>query len=344
MALLWCDGFDDIATATSQDASMHMAARYTVLGYDGTSASRIYSSTARLNGYSIRSDEATSIVRNDLPITTDTLIIGFGFQTELSTTTWKTFLSLYDGETLGVNFKHMTMIGEIAAYRGATLLGITSGARIREDAWYWVEVKVKCNDTTGTVEIRVGGAPVLTLTGIDTKAGSHTLHNSVALLLEDHRVDDLYIADTTGSLNNDFLGGCAVVHLFPTGDAGTNQWTLSAGSDHYALVDEVVQDADTTYVSSATTGQTDMWTYGDLSGVDSVLGLNVFTVCRNTDNTALSLKSVIDSTGDTVESTALAVWNVEYATIYQISETDPDTSAAWTDTAVNAASFGVKVG
>jgi hypothetical protein len=54
------------------------------------------------------------------------------------------------------------------------------------------------------------------------------------------RIDDLYVLDTSGSLNNDFLGDVRVDAHYPVTPDGTNHaWTPSTGSDNFAMVDEV---------------------------------------------------------------------------------------------------------
>jgi hypothetical protein len=197
------------------------------------------------------------------------------------------------------------------------------------------------------VDVHVNGTSVLSLTGQNTKAGSHNYHDGVDLQCAagwTAYFDDFYVCDGSGSLNNNFLGNVKVVAIFPNGDAGPNAWTTSSGSTHYSLVDENPDPVnDASYVESATSGQEELWDYAAASAA-AVLVLQVNTDCRVTDTTSFTLETQIKSGGTDSSDAGQVVASTDYTTKMRVSQTDPATSNPWTPAAVNAAQFGVKVG
>ena len=98
--------------------------------------------------------------------------------------------------------------------------------------------------------------------------------------------DDVYIADTTGSYNNDFLGELTVEHLRPASD-DTAQWLGSDANsvDNYALVDEAGTYNGADYVASSTVGQRDLYvpTASTQPITSPVVGVVVAAVAMKTD-------------------------------------------------------------
>lgn len=343
MALLWIDGFDDLATATGTDIKARLSRRYMPTG---TSSPNYKSGSGRISGYSVTSDSGvpylglTSLTNTS----NDTWIAGFAVYCRTQTTSNVTAFAFYDWAAAGINLRIEMITGEVNVWRGSTFLAGSSGANLTYGRWHYIEIKTKVHSTAGTVEVRVGGVPVISISGVNTQVGSHAYHNKCWFYLSNFNFDDFYLADTTGTVNNDFLGNVRVVTLFPNGDGGTNEWTTSSGTDHYALVDEGIENDDTDYIESSTSGQTDLWTYGDISGTGSIAGVQLATVCRDTNTPVFSIKSLAKSGATTSEDTAQVVGMADFGTLRRIVETDPNTSALWNPSGFNAAQFGVKVG
>lgn len=296
MALKWVDGFDTYGTTIGgQTLPINvMARRYTMGGaYSYVKAARLGS------GRSIRVDYSITTPA----LTTDpTLIIGAGLNfydgPAYLTGTSGYFLHLYDGAVRGLYFTFDILIGQIRVYRDEStdvLLGITNG-KFRLGAWNYVEFKVKCDDTTGTVDIRLNGVNVLSLSGIDTKATAqaHSYFDKVQFFVTSYPetwLDDLYICDGTGAKNNDFLGICKVETVFPVSDVGGKiDWTPSTPGDHYAMVDDgALCDDDTTYVEDSTTGHLDQFEFGNLGSFTALKGIMLSADCRETGATDFTL-------------------------------------------------------
>ncbi len=340
MALLWVDGFENYGTSNGSTPSPSgvLARQYTV-----GNENYIDIEEGRLgNGHSIELGYSNSYIKTPVLTTNDTLIVGFAFQPRSNYSF--DVIRLYDDATEGMGLTYNG--GRLSVIRGGTLLEIAD-FYFSVNSWYWIEFKVKCNDSTGIYELRVGETVVASDTGVDTKAGSNDYHNIVKLIggssIRISRFDDFYVCDGAGAVNNDFLGNVSVTTLFPDGIGNSSDFTPSAGNN-YENVDEQLIDDDTTYNESSTASHKDTYTYDNVSALVNIKGLQIDTLCRETDVTSYSLKTPIRSNGTDYDDSAQAIGTTDYVFKRRIAELDPDTSAAWLAAAINAAEFGIKVG
>lgn len=106
------------------------------------------------------------------------------------------------------------------------------------------------------------------------------------------------------------------------------------------FVADMVQDAATTYVSSNTPGQTDLYNIAPISGTPTgIIGVTTRALAQKSDagtrNIALKLKSgATDVTGTSVSLSTNWGW------VYRNDLVDPATGAAWTPVAVNNLQIG----
>ena len=87
------------------------------------------------------------------------------------------------------------------------------------------------------VELRLDGAPLLSFTGDTRNAGTAEIamvrfsnHHISSGNRHTLRLDDVYVCDTSGGRNDDFLGDVKVVTLRPNADTAQADFTPSAGS------------------------------------------------------------------------------------------------------------------
>jgi len=347
MALLWIDGFDSYGTTVGSSAQPAgiVGRKY------ATGSSSLYVRDPRIpgNGRSL----ATAYYVETPALTTDpTLIVGLGIC--LSDTGYNGYIiGLRDGSALGIYLWYNGWSGEIEVWRNEgtdVLLGCTSGSNLRRGCWTYVEAKVYCHDTAGTVEVRVNGTTKLSLSGIDTKSGylTHGYHDKVRLEQTNGftlYVDDFYVCDATGSKCNDFLGVVKVVTCRPASDvAGKQDWTPQSGTDHCAMLDENPCNDDTDYVESSTSGHLDQFEYGDVSsaGFTALKGVGLCADCRETDANNFTLLQRAEGTSVS-EGSARDVAGTSYETHVRVMESDTE-GADWTPGAFDATQFGIKVG
>jgi len=341
MSLLWVEGFESFGT-TNGAAQSGMALKYLQTNQLNLTDIR----DGRVAGKSLETTgSATRFQTPDLGANT-TLVAGLGFryQSLISATQ---FMSFYEPSNVqGVNFR-ITLTGEIDCRRGTTFLGSSSGLGFSTNTWKYVEVKVLIHASAGTVEVKVAGNTVINLSGIDTMAGStaelRALRFTGAGSASLFAYDDVYILNTSGATNNDFLGNCRVDAIWPNASGDASDYTPSAGSN-YQNVDDNPYDVDTTYNEDSTSTNQDLFNYDTMPNVGTIYGIQVNTVCRETDATTFSLKTLSKTGTTTSADTAQTIGTTNYTNLYRILETDPDTTSAWTESGLNSAQFGYETG
>jgi len=341
MSLLWTDGFDLYGTADSAIETSMTARGYVI----GTSIS-LDDDTGRLSGKSLKYTSASNPISCVLGNTDSKLACGIGFKTNDITPTNNTtgsIISFYNG-TDEIKLQ-LTPTSYLTINVGGTTLA-TSTNTISDNTWQYIEWEFEVG-SNAAYTVKVDGDVWLSGNG-DTQAGSVTyysdfkLHPTTSYASNDIWLDDLYICNGAGSTNNGLLGDSKIVTIQPDGDDSCNFATLSTGTDHYALVDDDPLDEDSTYVEDDTTGNRDVLTYENISTINTIFGICIITTARRTDTDAINVKSVIDSNG-TIETGTSHALNSSYSADNTISEEDPDTSSAWTQTTINAAKFGYEV-
>lgn len=345
MALLWIEGFEGYGTTTGTDITTLVLAR----GYVGTSGLRL--ATGRISGYSLFYNSAgTGATVKTPPLTTDpTLIVGCAFY--FPGTQFTAGIYLYYNAVLGINviFDPATA-STITVKLGNTTLAIYSGftTLFNTNVWYYLEVKVYCHASAGTVEVRLNGTTIMSggaLSGINTQAGAEAYYNVVSLWtsLYSH-IDDIYICDGSGSIANDFQGVCRVLGIFPNADTATEQWTPNSGAVHYDRVAENPPDGATTYVSSSTQAQIDLYYYPALVGASTIVGIQINSQVILQAGTSVIIESpIVSNSVIDLGPDVQVYWTAAYADTRHISMTDPNTDAPWTIANLAAAQIGVQV-
>lgn len=343
MALLWTDGFDNYGSDNTTVV--------TTLGIRGYSCPNgsYDDDTGRIDGRALLINYiyATGIEQPNLNTTNETLICGFGWKTENYYSSDRQIFGFFNGSD-NVSLL-LTSTGALKLKTGTSDLATSTNDYISLNTWHHIEWKFTVGTNSAYV-VKVDGVTWLSGTG-NTKAGSSNYYNGFRLMpvtsysgggSYSQWFDDLYIFDAAGLTNNDLVGDCKIVTIYPTSDNSCNFATLSTGSNHYALVDDQPYDADSTYVEDSTTGNKDILGYSDVSDANTVLGLGVITVARKTDTDAMSIRSIIKS-GSTENASSNLTLTTDYTSIYQLSEADPNTSSAWTQSSVNSALFGFEI-
>ena len=341
MGTKWADGGEDNAAA-------QLSADYSVVGVSwaigtgrraGSSSLRTPTiSTANTLTRTIGGTEATMFQSVALLAAS----LSFG-------TTARSFLRFLEGAAIHLSI-HLTATGALALYRGdmTTLLG-TSSVLFTAGSWSWFQIKVVIHDTTGSVEIRdASGAVLLALTGIDTRNAGTGFCDTVSLgingnssVLVTHDYDDWHVWDSTGSICNTWTNDTRVDHKLPDGAGNYAQFTPTAGAN-YTCVDEANHNT-TDYVESLTAGHMDSYTFGDIGhSPPSIFAVLRTAVAQKDDAGARSLKLLTRRSAVDYVGSAITLNQGSYVRVVDVQETDPSTSAAWTQAGFNAAEFGIE--
>lgn len=251
-----------------------------------------------------------------------------------------------DNETL--LYVRINTTGSLSVVNSAgTVLATSTGPVVVASAWQQIECKALLSATVGEFECRVEGVEVssITLSGVDTVGSATPITcaqmafyspTNASFAPTNYFIKDFVVWDTSGSINNDFFGSVSVYSLLTNGDVSLN-WTPSTGSTGWDLLDESPPD-DADYISAddAPPAAAVMSLTNLPADVTSVRGLIAIARSVKTDggdgNLQVSMVSnaVVGSGSDRPITTAPTYWQ-------DVFETDPDTSAAWTPAAVDAA-------
>jgi len=237
---------------------------------------------------------------------------------------------------------------------GGVPLGV-SGQALNMGVFYYVEVDVTTNNGAGAITVYVNGVAWLTLTGLNTDpVGSGTM-NSVQL----GRVgagggtpttvltfDDFYQITPIGATPTARLGDQKVAMRLPLGGNGDETgWTPVPGPNHGDMVNQLVPDGDTTYVSAQAPGTKDSYLFPALDIFTGVInGVAIVPCARKDDAGFKQLQALVRIAGVDYLSAASAVPSLtSYACFSLLFPVNPTTSGAWDVATVNAMQPGVLV-
>jgi len=337
MALEFIDGFDHYT-----DGANHQRK------WDPSSSGSNAATTGRFGG------NAWGYQFQDLVLTSAQLsavatrVVGWAWKYSPTATSNAIFI-FRDGANTQVDLRFSSS-GVFTVTRNGTSLG-TGTTMLSSGTWYYLEIKATIHSSAGSVVFRVNGSNDINLSGINTQATANATMDGLRFANPSGNygvyLDDVYVLNTSGATNNNFLGECRVFTTLPYADsasAGTNtQWTPNSGTTHSTQVDETSPNDDTDYVLSATAGQIDTYKYPSISPAGTIICVQE-VICDRKDDVGSRVICAEYRAGSTNYAGATNFSpQSSYVMHRQIWETDPATSAAWSTSGVNNGEFGVKV-
>lgn len=269
-----------------------------------------------------------AVYMSALPTTTQPIIIftdGNSYQTELT---------ISSSGFLGLS------VNNVVKTTGTTALSANT--------WYFLEITTShsASVAANACTARLNGVLEVTMpTATNTKPSGNAYSNGIILHAPPNvtvTFDDFYACDTSGSVNNAFLGDMRIECLFVANTGTNTNWTPNAGSN-YAAVDEPAQDGDTTYVSTSTVTTKDTYLMGTLSSSPiTIAAIQTVMIARKDDAGSRGIAPVIRSAGTDYTGTTVTIGDT-YSCFLEVRELDPGTSSAWTYTTINAMEAGVKL-
>lgn len=337
--LRFIDGFDHYATAEilqKWDAINNSA--QVSIGANGR----------RSSGALRTSNQLRYVVKNFTGL--QSWVVGFALNITLPGSGTTGIVAFVESGTIHVDIRVLSD-GSIRATRNGTTLGTSAAGLITSGAWNYIEAKVTIDNSAGAVTVRVNGAAVLTLTSQDTQNAGTATANQIRIgdpindQSSQRDYDDLYICDTTGAANNDFLGDVRVDAYLPNGNGNSSDLVGSDSNsvDNYLLVDDASTDGDSTYVQSSSAGDHDTYTFANMTHTPTdIFGVQINMMAKKDDAGTRSIASVTRSGGADTDGTTQAL-GTSYLDYREVLEEDPDTSSPWIKAGFDAAEFGVKV-
>lgn len=335
MALRWFDSFDTVASSADM-----------LLRYSSTAGSLTFTAGRTGNGIQLFGAGGANFIK--LLDNQTTWIIGVGLK--MIDPVSATILGLVDGVNgTTLSLQYVTGTNRLRVLRGATEIATSADGLILLGVWNYIEWKTFIDDVNGTTEVKLNGVTVLTFAG-DTKnntvgTGADRIRiGSTESVVVEFMLDDLYICDSTGAINNTFLGEIKVSTIRPTaaGDV-TGLTPVGVAANWDCVNDSPSHDTDTTYVNSAVAGTRDLYQVADLTdNPATIFAVRPLIMARKDDTVTRSVAVVVKS-GAVEWVGSDFVLGTSYSLKQENLLLDPTDSLAWTPAKVNAAQFGVKV-
>lgn len=255
--------------------------------------------------------------------------------------------------------------------RGSTVLA-TSTKIFEASNWYYIEVKATIRTgTNGSFEMRwwtpfsttptVDNFQGATITGINTadqgtdgadRARMSSISAPLTSSADNVYIDDWYVCDNTGASANNYLGKQVIEALRPSATGSAQEWDLTGSA-----ID--LEDAWNESAVTVTTGEDDKRVTSDVTNERSLAAFSDLTLLLKGAIRGLLLTThhKMDTSGQRnfvpllrkttgtpaeVEGTQVLVTGTAVTGSSEMFAQDPNTSAAWTQTNLNAAEFGVK--
>jgi hypothetical protein len=308
MALLLADGFD-----LYNDATLAGWARTGSFGSNGSSTYPV-GRTGSGQSWAINHGNGGNAVSfaTQLGNNYSTLIVGIAAFAGYISERIIAFNGLAGADQVGLRINSS---GQLIVTRGATVLA-TETVASPINTWYYYELKVTfATGVGGSYALRRNGLVVTGIpdaTGVNTSGDGNAFASGLGILgvqvnsnVGAYSYDDLYLCDTSGALNNNFLGDVRSLGLLPNGVGTNTNWTkVGASSTNWQSVNENPPNGDTTYVASNTIGQTDTYAYADLpSNTASVIAVTSHFDTRLDDAGARSYTTRVRSGGSEANAT-----------------------------------------
>lgn len=212
------------------------------------------------------------------------------------------------------------------------------------NAWYFVQIRVRIDNSVGTVDVYINGSLKFSMTG-DTQSTANNSVNQWAMFnpAAGSFYDNFIIYNETGAAPNAKTPETRIFATLPTGAGAASGFTPSAGAN-WQNVDEQPNDGDTTYNSAAAAVTDDLYVCGGsvVPAGSIVYALAVEIDARKDDAGLNDIDGLIRSGGTTYANGDTFGLTSTWQRFRSVATLDPATGAAWTVANINNAEVGVR--
>jgi hypothetical protein len=235
----------------------------------------------------------------------------------------------------------LTSAGNLTFYDTTpTLLGTSSTALVTGQ-WYRIEMEVGTG-ASATPRLYIDGIEQVSSTTANLRAGNNGMAILGKLVDISSQTIDVFYDDF--AIDNAALPGAGeVVLLVPTANSGTMQWTGGTGASDYQEIDEVPFSAADYVKSSGLVDSVAMFVMADLSvSTSATVHAVKITGQLRLDTVGTNSHEIFLDSGPTTDFTTVLATTTSGSHCHKVYATDPNTSAAWTVTAVNDVLVGAR--
>ncbi len=288
------------------------------------------------------------------------MIVGFAFLPKI-TSAYATEIQFAfgNGDTCTMTLDMGTGRIEVDSSNGQTS-ETTAASLLVANVWQYVEFRAKSGSSTGEVEVYHNEVQVINAINQDTGGEGEnivTLRIRATDDLQQEFIDDLYLLDTTGSVNNTFLGDSRITAMYVLGDGAVNNFTMttdiSGETFNWQGVHEspstalnAKHDRDHSYVESGLIGAREEYDNSTMAvagagAVSVVHGVQVVNSSKKTSSGVLKYKDEMIIAGTRYDNGVDVIATTgDYHMSTFVRDTDPSDSAVWTEAKVNAVGSG----
>ena len=246
MSLLFYDGFDNYTYLPLKWDEYTNFSQFCIkpdVGRKGSSA------LCALSGYTTISEYIGKI----LPTDQSDIIIGFAFKKVDPDYGYIEIAFLYD-EVIQSSVRLFNT--NFYWIRGDSFDSYGKNFTLAYNEWNYFESKINFDTVSGSLDIRINETSVLSVSDFSTSSTFNYINkvrirnNPIVRLDYDYvYIDDLYIANVSGTYNNDFLGNCHISTYLPSSQGMYSDFYLPntvSGVANYLMVNEPTYLKDTT--------------------------------------------------------------------------------------------------
>lgn len=314
---------------------------YSDLGYSGT----LNQTNGRFGGYATWGSGDNSLNHCQIPFGVSLSEYVLFFAWRVRNTNDQNIATLWDSTNAALLNIHYNSSNKIVIRRSTTELFASTEA-FSAGTWVGIGVYVLHSDTVGKLLLWINGvAQGSELTGLDTiNAGNGSISKIDFYVNQSAAVDDLHLfsLDSPGAYDSP-MGEYRIITQAGNGNGSTQQFTPNTGTVVTA-VDEIPNpDDDTTYAYDNTNGHRMLLGFPALGiTAGKIMGAKFYSRFRKDDAATYQLATVVKSATSEDVETAIAVGS-SYLTHAKDQFVDPDTSAVWGQSALEASEAGVEL-
>jgi hypothetical protein len=354
MSLLWFEGFDEF-NATSGLAGEYLTERgYLSNGVWGASSSVAETRFQSGRGWKFSTNCRWWKIVNDNP---SEGIIGFAFNTVDDNIAPGGFLSFAYSDGTGPHIHCTVKFTDTVVtvqYNPDTSIGglqdsvNTSPLAFYASTWNFVEVAFKIDPDAGYIRVRINGAPILSIIGVNTwngsAGGTYPVYANTfefgATGFASFLIDDVYLLDLTGTANNTYLGEVRVRTLTPNAVGSHTTWTPTGAATNWEAADNYDPTNTTIYNSSTTVGDYDLYNMDPLLSGATIFGLQIRGEYMHDDTGFYTVKNVMLTEGTLYAGHSMYTAPMSYVALADYYDLNPFTGVGWTQTEVNDMQIG----
>jgi hypothetical protein len=277
-----------------------------------------------------------------------TRLIG-GFRITVSSTSGYGGISFYRDTTYQIGVQLYSGVVIVTTIYGLTATvsnALASGGTVVAGQTYYVEYDITIGGGGSPFRVWLNGQQIINGTGNTNNAG-YGQANYIGLIALGCTAtyDDLYLFDSTTTVNNTVLGtNPRIVTQIPISNSQV-QFTSSDGlTDNYAMLSTA--DGDSSFIKGITVGSEDLYNFPALPVTSQIIITTAVKAWTCNAGVATTHNIELHTASGSVDSAGSAgalVPITAYAYLTSFFDVDPNTNQPWSITNYNAAVSGIKI-